>query len=153
VHKLAILLLAVLGVGQPAPDLSGTWMVIGDRSTMTDGKGRTVNMRVLGEMFVVKQAGDELRLALENGNGPASSYRLDGVETVNEAPTPSGRVFRVASRAVWDGSRLTITTSPADQPTSARTMLILSQPSAETLRVEAQGPQGQSIVSVYGRIR
>ena len=151
--KLTLVLLALLEIGQPRPDLSGTWMVIGDRSMTTDANGRTVHSRVLGEMFVVKQSGDELRLTRDNGNGLVSNFRLDGVETVNEAPAPSGRRFHLVSRAEWDGARLTITTRLAEQRIAGSTTLIITQPSTETLRVEAKGPRGQSMASVYGRIR
>ena len=143
--------LAIFGA-QPHPDLSGTWMVVGDRSVTKDQNGRFVNARTLGEMFVVKQAGDDLRIVLENGNGVEWRHRLDGVETVSETPGPTGRTFRTASRATWEGSRLTITTWLADNPDTTRTALVLTLLSNGTLRVEA-GPEGTPMMTaIYGRV-
>jgi hypothetical protein len=140
-------------VTQSYPDLSGTWMVVGERSVTTDATGQTVNMRVFGEMFVVKQAGHELRLILENGQGAELRYRVDGVEDIALAARPDGQTHRTASRAVWEGAQLSITTWLADNPGAGRTTLVLTLLSDGTLRAEAKGPQGQSMVSVYGRIR
>jgi hypothetical protein len=140
-------------VMQSYPDLSGTWMVVGDRSVTTDATGRTVNMRVFGEMFVVKQSGHELRLILENGKGSELRYRVDGIEDLALSAGPDGQTHRTASRAVWEGPQLSITTWLADNPGAGRTTLVLTLLSDGTLRAEAKGPQRHSMLSVYGRIR
>lgn len=55
---------------QAAQDLSGTWVVIPERSTWTKADGHTQHIRVFGERFTAVLTSDDLTIVLEDEGVP-----------------------------------------------------------------------------------
>jgi len=109
-------LLAAVGAGtQPAPakarpDFSGTWAFDQAKSAQPGPDGKVALAALLGDECTARQDAVSLSLTIKAGAlRVAAAYKLDGSESRNMSPGPSGQLdIEVISRASWQGDKLVI---------------------------------------------
>lgn len=133
------------------PNFSGIWHLVEDRS-MVHQQGEQVLVTVWPSPLRVRHGRERLVIAVDEDQGAARTYRLDGHPTVNKIHGPKGERETVGT-ATWSGSRLVITErlKEDDERESVRRMTL--NPDG-TLSVEAPwGDDGAFVASIYSRSR
>jgi hypothetical protein len=138
---------------QAAQDLSGTWVVIPERSTWTNSDGHTQHIRVFGERFTAVLTSDDLTIVLED-EGVPRQYLLDHEPHVVLHPSKTG-FEKMQATAGWHGPRLLITMrmlelDAAETPPETSRSLQL-RPDGTLLVLAPWGADGQPIGTVYRR--
>lgn len=105
----AMLAVATVAFAQK-PDFSGTWTLDPEASGMTGGGGGGGRMGRGAGPMTVKQTADTLTIERTRGeNKTATTYKLDGTESVNTMMMIRGGEVEVKATAKLDGSKLVIT--------------------------------------------
>ncbi len=111
----AVVAVPTLGLAQAKPDLSGSWTLNNDKSDPAParggggGGGRGGGGRGGGvaAQITIKQTPTQLTIDRTMGQGTQTGvYRLDGTESTNTVGAGEAK-----SKAMWQGSKLVITTS------------------------------------------
>lgn len=151
---LAVMCLVALGIVAGAAgqaDLSGTWLVVPERSVWKWPDGRVQHIRVFGDTFLASHTPDALTLVLED---VPLRYPLDGHAHVVPHPGPGG-LEPVRVVAGWVGERLEIamqSLSDTAESTRGRTnRSLLLQPDGTLFVTAPWGQDGQPIGTVYRR--
>jgi hypothetical protein len=152
---------------QETPNFSGTWTVAADamaqgraagRATAPDGApargarggdraaraggggGRAMALIGIGRQATITQDGATLTIARATQTGEIKTvYKLDGSDSPNTISGPNGNSIEQVSRAKWDGSKLSITTSMTAAGNPVETTLTLSLDASGALVVETSG--------------
>jgi hypothetical protein len=151
--QLAVVLLGVAASASAQPNISGTWVVVPERSRWSSPDGHVRHIRVLGEAFLASLTRGALTLILDD-EGVPRRYALDGQAHLVPHPGPRGlEPLRVV--AGWVGPRLVIRLQPVNEPASAaapETSRSLQLQADGTLLVTAPwGPDEQPLSTVYRR--
>ena len=106
---LALVVAAAPAVAQEKPNFAGSWTMVPDPNA-PQGGGRG-GMGGLGQAFTITQDATTLTITRTTQNGEVKMvYNLDGSESKNMMQGRGGQMEQV-SKAVWDGSKLVITTN------------------------------------------
>jgi hypothetical protein len=98
------LMTANLGA-QAKPSFAGEWKIVG-----ADGQGEP------GVDLIITQSAAAMTVEFLRGQGPTSvklTYALDGAVSKNTVPGRGGVPIEQASRAVWAGNSIVVTTTTA----------------------------------------
>ena len=119
----AVMALFVVGLSaQAKPDFSGKWTLVPDPNAAAPGgggpgggrggRGGGGGAQFCGQECTITQDGMTLTVTRTTPAGEQKAiYRLDGSESKNAQQGRGGQTTEVVSKAAWDGSRVTITSS------------------------------------------
>jgi hypothetical protein len=151
----AVMAVFVVGLGaQAKPDLSGSWTLVPDPNAAAPGGGGPGGGRggrggggggaFCGQQCTIAQDGTTLTVTRTTQAGEQKAmYRLDGSESKNAQQGRGGQATEVVSKAMWDGNKLTITSSQPGReggPAVTRTTVI----SMNAGQIEVENTQGDN---------
>ena len=148
----AVLTLAVGVSAQGKPDLSGKWTLIADPNAAPAGGGGGGGRgggrgggggQFCGQECTIAQDAASLTITRATPNGEVkATYRLDGSDSKNMQQGRGGPT-EVVSKAMWDGNKVTISTTRDFGGNSITTKQTLSLEGGElAVTTEAQSPNG-----------
>lgn len=120
-------LIAMLTQQVAAPDFTGRWRMVPERSGSA-----TQSVPITDMTFVIEQAADQIRLDMTSGSAPTVSV----THVIGPAPKqPADPLGKDQQRAYWDGNRLVVERGGAisGQTVSSKQTLTLSPDQSEMI--------------------
>lgn len=127
---------------QAKPNFAGKWTMVQDPNAAppAGGRGGRGGFGGLGQEFTATQDDKTLTITRTTQNGEIKSvYNLDGSDSKNTM-SMGGNDVEQLSKAVWDGGKLTITTTMNFNGNSRETKMSLSLDASGNLVVESTSP-------------
>jgi hypothetical protein len=156
----AVLLVAGLSA-QAKPDFSGKWTLVPDPNAAAapaggggGGGGRGGGRgggggQFCGQECTITADATMLTVTRTTQNGEVKAmYKLDGSESKNAQAGRGGATTEVVSKAMWDGNKVTISTTRDFGGNTVTTKTTLSVAGGE-LNVENEGGQGPATTQKY----